>query len=216
MKNIFIKKIILPAVAALTIFPALSFAQEASEIVSKLQKKYESISSIKAEFTQEVTSKGMPAMKSEGKVWLKKPGKMRWEYKKPAKDLIVSDGKTIWLFQPDLNQVIERAASTAAASSMATDFLSGIGILEKEFEVKLSEVEAANHVLILTPRQEQPGLSKLILEVNKENFIVEKTVITDHFGNQTAVAFDGVKLNASMKDSLFRYAPPKGAKVVRP
>lgn len=215
MKNIFIKKFILTAVAALTIFPALAFAQEASEIVSKLQKKYESIDSIKADFTQEVTSKGMPAMKSEGKVWLRKPGKMRWEYKKPARDLIVSDGKTIWLFQPDLNQVIERKASTAA-SSMATDFLSGIGSLEKEFDVKLSEVEAINHVLILTPRQEQPGLSKLILEVDKEKSIVEKTIITDHFGNQTSVAFDNVKLNASIKDSLFRYAPPKGAKVVRP
>lgn len=215
MRNKLIKKFILTAAAAFLIFPALSFAQEASEIVSKLQKKYESINSIKAEFTQEVTSKGMPAMKSEGKVWLKKPGKMRWEYKKPAKDLIVSDGKTIWLFQPDLNQVMERKASTAA-SSMATDFLSGIGSVEKEFDVKLSDVEAINHVLILTPRQEQPGLSKLILEVDKENFIVKKTIITDHFGNQTAVAFDGVKLNASMKDSLFRYAPPKGAKVVRP
>jgi outer membrane lipoprotein carrier protein len=214
MRNTLIKKFILTA-AALTIFPALSFAQEAPEIVSKLQEKYESINSIKADFTQEVTSKGMPAMKSEGKVWLKKPGKMRWEYKKPAKDLIVSDGKTIWLFQPDLNQVIEKK-TPAAASSMATDFLSGIGSVEKEFDVKLSDVEAINHVLILTPRQEQPGLSKLILEVDKKDFIVEKTIITDHFGNQTAVTFDGVKLNASMKDSLFRYAPPKGAKVVRP
>lgn len=214
MKNISFKIITLLAVMAFFL-PALSFAEDAAAVVSKLQSKYESITSIKADFIQEVSSKGMPAMKSEGKVWLKKPGKMRWEYEKPAKDLIVSDGKTIWLYQPDLNQVIERPASMSA-SAMATDFLSGIGNIEKEFDVKLSELESINHVLILTPKQEQPGLSKLILEVGKENSIVERTIITDHFGNQTAVTFKDVKLNASIKDKLFKYTPPKGAAIVRP
>lgn len=213
-KNMHKSFIILLFMAALFL-PALSFAEDAATVVSKLQSKYESITSIKAEFTQEVSSKGMPAMKSEGKVWLRKPGKMRWEYKKPAKDLIVSDGKTIWLFQPDLNQVIERPASMSA-SSMATDFLSGIGNVEKEFDVKLASLESVNHVLILTPKQEQSSLKKLILEVGKENSIVEKTVITDHFGNQTAVTFTNIKLNTSMKDSLFRYTPPRGVAVVRP
>lgn len=216
MRNNFHRNFIkLLALAALFILPALSFAEDAAEIVSRLQGKYESITSIKADFTQEVSSKGMPAMKSEGKVWLKKPGKMRWEYKKPAKDLIVSDGKTIWLFQPDLNQVIERPASLSA-SAMATDFLSGIGSIEKEFDVKLAAIDSANHVLILTPKQEQSSLRNLILEVNKEKSIVEKTTITDHFGNQTAVTFNNIKLNASMKDSLFKYTPPRGAAVVRP
>lgn len=216
MKNIFHKKLIILLAVMAFFLPALSFAEDdAAAVVSKLQSKYESITSIKADFTQEVSSKGMPAMKSEGKVWLKKPGKMRWEYKKPAKDLIVSDGRTIWLYQPDLNQVIERPASMSA-SAMATDFLSGIGNVEKEFEVKLSPVESVNHVLILTPKQEQPGLKKLILEVGKEKFIVEKTVITDHFGNQTAVTFKDIKLNASIKDSLFKYTPPRGAAIVRP
>lgn len=215
MRKIFYKKFIILLAVIAFFLPALSFAEDAAAIISKLQSKYESINSIKADFTQEVTSKGMPAMKSEGKVWLKKPGKMRWEYKKPSKDLIVSDGRSIWLFQPDLNQVIERPAS-GAASEMATDFLSGIGSLEKEFVVKLSPLEAVNHVLILTPKQEQPGLKKLILEVGKESSIVEKTVITDHFGNQTAVTFKDIKLNESIKDSLFKYTPPKGAAVVRP
>lgn len=216
MRNFFHNKsIILLAVIAFFL-PALSFAQDdAATVVSKLQSKYESITSIRADFTQEVSSKGMPAMKSEGKVWLKKPGKMRWEYKKPAKDLIVSDGRTIWLYQPDLNQVIERPAFLSA-SSMATDFLSGIGNIEKEFDVKLAALESANHVLILTPKQEQTSLKKLILEVGKENSIVEKTTITDHFGNQTAVTFTNIKLNASMKDSLFKYTPPKDAAIVRP
>lgn len=216
MKNIFHKKLIILLAVMAFFLPALSFAEDdAATVVSKLQSKYESITSIRAEFTQEVSSKGMPAMKSEGKVWLKKPGKMRWEYKKPAKDLIVSDGKTIWLFQPDLKQVIERPASMSA-SSMATDFLSGIGNVEKEFDVKLAALESVNHVLILTPKQEQSGLKKLILEVGKENSIVEKTVITDHFGNQTAVTFTNIKLNASIKDSLFKYTPPRGAAIVRP
>jgi outer membrane lipoprotein carrier protein len=200
---------------ALLFLPALSFAEDATEVVSKLQSKYESIKSIKADFTQEVSSKTMPAMTSEGKVWLKKPGRMRWEYKTPAKDLIVSDGKTIWLFQPDLNQVIEKTAASSA-SAMATDFLSGIGNIEKEFIVVLSAAEGANHVLTLTPKQEQASLKKLTLEVGKKSSLVEKTVITDHYGNKTSVTFKNIKLNSSVKDSLFKYTAPKGVAVVRP
>lgn len=215
MLSVLHKNLVFLALAALFVFPTLAAGQDAAAIVGRLQEKYNSITSIKADFVQEVTSKGMPSMKSEGKVWLKKPGKMRWEYSKPAKDLIVSDGKTIWLFQPDLNQVIEKPAASSA-TTMATDFLSGIGRIDKEFEVKVAELESAHHVLILTPRQEQQGLKKLILEVNRESYIVEKTVITDHFGNQTSVTFGNVKLNAKVKDSLFKYTPPRGAAVVRP
>lgn len=201
--------------AAAFFIPALSFAEDASEVVAKLQRKYDSITSIKAAFTQEVSSKGMPATSSRGNVWLKKPGKMRWEYQEPAKDIIVSDGKTIWLYQPDLNQAIKSPASSGA-SSMATDFLSGIGKIEKEFIVILSSAEGQYHVLTLTPKSEQPSLKKLVLEVGKYSYLVEKTVITDHFGNQTSVSFTDITLNSQIKDSLFKYAPPRGAAIIKP
>jgi len=214
MKN---RKYILMLMALLALFlvPALSSAEDASEVVSRLQRKYESINTIKAGFTQEVASKGMAPMKSRGQVWLKKPGKMRWEYNEPARDLIVSDGKTLWLFQPDLNQAIKSPASTGA-SSMATDFLTGMGNIEKEFIVLLSAADGPRHVLTLTPRTAQQGLRKLVLEVGKKSYLVEKTVITDHFGNQTTVSFTGMKLNSPVKDSLFKYAPPKGTAIVTP
>lgn len=206
---------LLSALIAIFLLPVSSFAWDAAEVISRLQKKYESISSIKADFAQEVTSKGMPAQKSEGRVWFKKPGKMRWEYRKPAKDIIVSDGETIWLYQPDLNQVIEKSA-TSTASAMATDFLSGIGEIEKEFAVSLSRAEGGDYLLTLTPKEEEPGMKKLVLSVDRETFIVKKTVLTDYFGNQTAVTFRDIRTNPSLKDSLFRFTPPKGAAVVRP
>lgn len=216
MKNHFHKRFAaIIALAASFFLPALSHAEDVSEVVAKLQRKYDSITSIKADFDQEVSSKGMPAAKSSGKVWLKKPGKMRWDYEEPARDVIVSDGKTIWLYQPDLNQAIKSAASTGA-SSMATDFLSGIGKIEKEFIVLLSAAEGPNHVLTLTPKSEQQNLKKLVLEVGKKSSLVEKTVINDHFGNQTSVSFSNITLNSKIKDSLFKYAPPKGATIIKP
>lgn len=203
------------AFLAFFLFPALAFAEDAIDVISKLQKKYESISSLKADFAQEVSSKGMPAQTSEGRVWFKKPGKMRWEYQKPTKDIIVSDGRTIWLYQPDLNQVIEKSASSSA-SSMATDFLSGIGDIEKEFVVLLSGAEGKDYNLTLTPKEDQPGMKRLVLSVDKSDFTVTKTVLTDHYGNQTAVTFRNISTNPSVKDSLFKFKVPKGANVVRP
>lgn len=200
---------------AVFLLPALSFAGDASDVVSRLRQKYESITSVQADFDQEVSSRGMPAVKSSGRVWFKKPGKMRWEYSGPEKDLIVSDGRTIWLFQPDLGQVIEKDASSTAAS-MATDFLSGMGRIEKAFAVSLSAGEGGDHVLTLTPKGEDPAMQRLVLSVDRKTFLVRKTVLTDHFGTKTTVAFRNMKLNPSLKDSLFRFTPPKGSSVVRP
>lgn len=200
---------------ALFLFPALSYSEDAAAVISGLQKKYDSIDSIRADFTQEVSSKGMGSQKSEGKVWFKKPGKMRWEYQRPSKDLIVSDGDTIWLYQPDLNQVIEKKASSGS-SSMATDFLSGIGKIEKDFQVRLSGSEGRDYLLTLTPREEDPGIMRLSLSVDKATFLVKRTVLTDHFGNRTTVVFRNIKTNASMRDSLFKFTPPKGATIVQP
>ena len=206
---------------AITIFlillaPGLASAEDVSEIVSKLQKSYESISTISASFTQETSSKGMKAAQtSKGKVWFKKPGKMRWEYSVPEGDLIVSDGKKIWVFQPDLNQVIEKDIDESA-TRLTTDFLSGIGDITKDFKVSLAGSEGGYHRLSLVPKEEQPNLKRLTLDVDKTSFVIKKTAVVDHFGNETRVELKDIKTNASVQDKLFKFTLPKGAQVVRP
>lgn len=196
--------------------PSLSHSEDAGEAVALLQARYESIKALSADFTQEVKSRAMAVPQvSTGKVWFKKPGKMRWQYTAPVKDEIVSDGSTVWVWQPDLNQALERKVEESA-SKIATDFLSGVGDLKKDFEVKLAEGTDKTVRLSLTPRAPQPNLKKLTIEADRKEMLVTSTVIEDAFGNSTTVSFRDIKVNPTVKDDLFRFIPPKGAGVVRP
>ncbi len=203
---------LLAVLAAVLVLSSLSFAAvPPDDIVSKLQQKYETISTIEADFVQEATSKAMKRSDtSEGRVYFKKPGKMRWEYRKPLQDLIVSNGKTIWVYQPDLAQAIEKPFD-AGASVLATDFLSGIGDLKKNFKVKVAD----NGTITLVPKDPGENIRKITLSLDPGG-LVRKTTIDDAFGNETSITFKNLKTNTELKDSLFEFKPPKGVTIVKP
>ncbi|MBE9529102.1 MAG: outer membrane lipoprotein chaperone LolA, partial [Proteobacteria bacterium] len=103
-------------------------AAELEAVVSRLEARYDKLGSISADFTQKVLSVGMgSAMTTGGRVWFKKPGMMRWQYRVGSTDELIGSGKSLWLYQPELNQVI--VSSTARVSAIATDFLTGVGSL---------------------------------------------------------------------------------------
>ena len=212
-------RLCLPLFLAVIITLALTgrtSAADSAQVVSKLQKKYESITSLSATFRQETASKslGQPHI-SEGVVYFKKPGKMRWIYQTPSKDELISNGRMIWVYQPDLNQVMERSTE-GAPSSIATDFLSGIGNLARDFSITIEDSSAGVYLLNLAPKVEEPNVKDIRLEVDRKSFLVLKTFIEDYFGNVTTVSFTDIKLNAPQKDSFFDFTPPKDAAVIKP
>jgi len=140
---------------------------------------------------------------------------MKWLYRTPNRDELVSDGKTIWFFQSDLNQVMERPVD-AGSSSVATDFLTGVGNLKNDFEITLVKENGSVYRLALSPNNPQPNLKKFYIEVDKTNFLVVKTIVENYFGTVTTVSFRNIKVNAPIKDSFFEFSPPKGAAVIKP
>lgn len=195
--------------------PAALTAEDLSGVVSKLQRRYDGITAVSADFTQEVSSKIQGRTQvSQGTVFFKKPGKMKWLYTSPARDELVSNGKTLWVFERDLNQVIERPLE--GNSSAAADFLTGVGNLARDFEITLARGGGDTYRLGLVPREPQPNVKKFYMELDKTRFIVVKTIVEDYFGNVTTVGFRNIKLNAPVEDSFFEFSPPKGAAVVRP
>ncbi len=189
-------------------------AADVDKIVSDLQKKYESITTIKAAFTQKTFSKALNRTEvTEGVVYLKKPGMMRWNYRKGSQDELVSNGRRVWLYQADLKQAIVRPA--ADQPDIARDFLSGVGNLRKDFEVRLSGEDKKTFRLELVPKRFQPGIKRLSIEVDKKSLLVVKTVVEDPFGNVTTVILKDIELNTPLEDSLFEFSAPKGVKVLR-
>lgn len=189
---------------------------EGERVISELQKRYESIDSLEAAFTQEVVSKHTKsAEKYEGTVYLKKSGKMKWVFAKPTKDVIVSNGKTMWIYQSDLNQVFVTQVGKAA-SNLAIDFLSGLGSVRKDFDVSKEEDKGPVYILKLVPKAAQPNMMRLTIEVDKKTWFAIRATIEDSFANTTRLTFRDIKTGEARQDSFFEYTPPKGAKVLKP
>jgi len=197
-------------------------AQDLETIVDNVQQHYEQTNDIQANFTQLSLIKSLGQTKeSGGLVFFQKPGKMRWEYTEPSQQLLVSDGKTLWLYVPDDEQVIVQEAEEAYGSKTPITFLSGMGKLQNDFYMKLlppqtdQDVLVDGHRLELLPKQPQPDVAKLILTVDKENFQIIHTAVYDPYGNITDVYLQDIEVNFGLPEELFTFEIPDGVDVIQ-
>jgi outer membrane lipoprotein carrier protein len=201
------------------LLPAAGRAQSLDEVVNGVEATYGKIQDLKAEFSQTAHNKSLGQdIKAEGVVYLKKGGKMRWDYKTPAPQQIVSDGESLWVYTPELNQVNKGEAPKALAGP-AGSFLAGLGKVRDEFSVRFlnpaNKLDAQGRpVLDLTPKAPTPLLTRLVLTVDPKDWIVRQAVIYDQLKNTVTMAFSKPSINSGLADTLFVFTPPKGAAVV--
>ncbi len=165
-------------------------------------------------FTQTVFDPaGKQRETSSGRVALAAPRLFRWEYAKPYPQLIVADGNTVWVYDPDLQQVTRRAQGGAEQDSPLTALIDP-SKLDRDYIV--SEAGSRNGLqwLQLKPKQsaEQSGFSVAQLGFDAKG--LRRMQVTDALGQRTDVAFSGWKRNPTFAASTFRFVPPKGVDVV--
>ena len=189
------------------------------DVVRGLEAAYGQMNDFKAEFSQSAYNKSLnQTIPAQGTVYLKKGGKLRWEYSEPTPQEIVSDGKQLWVYTPTLNQVNVGPAPEALAGP-AGSFLAGLGKLREHFTVRFMNPAQptdrdGNYVLDLTPKQPLPTLSRLILTVGPKQFEVKKAVVYDQFENAVTMQFAKATTNSGIPDKVFTFTPPKGVATV--
>lgn len=192
----------------------------AKEVLEKLQKFYDDTEDFQADFEQVYKHKIYDEeKKSSGKVYIKSPGKMRWEYKKPDKKVFISDGKFIWIYEESINQVTKQPIGESDLP-VAITFLVGKGKLSKEFKAKLVPhkkfLKKGKLVLELTPKNPASQYKKLLFIVDKKDFQVERTIIIDSSGNTNTMRFKNPKFNKGISPKKFKFKHPKGVTVIEP
>ncbi len=192
----------------------------ASEVLDRIQAFYESTEDYQASFNQVYKNKLYnETKKSSGKVYIKRPGKMRWEYKKPNEKLFVSDGKVLWVYEAEAHQVYKQELASSELPT-AISFLMGKGDLKKDFEYRLVENEKAAKkgllVIELVPKKATTQYKKLLFMVDEKSSGVKRTIIVDHSGNTNSMRFEKVKTNQGLKSKKFKFKMPKGATLVEP
>jgi outer membrane lipoprotein carrier protein len=209
-------------VAALALVLAASgsaLAQSLDEVVRDVETAYGRITDLRAEFNQSSFNKSLSqTIPAKGTVYLKKGGKLRWEYSEPTKQEIVSDGKKLWVYTPTLNQANVGDATTALAGP-AGSFLAGLGRLRAEFSVRfLNPAQPkdadGNWVLDLTPKQPLPTMTRLILSLEPKGWEIRKAVVHDQFDNTVTMQFTKMVVNSGLPDKTFTFVAPKGVAIV--
>src|SRR5689334_13136084 len=199
--------------------PAVAQSPTLDDVIRGVEGAYGKMNDLKAEFNQSALNKSLnQTIDAKGVVYLKKGGKLRWEYTEPSKQEIVSDGKTIWIHTPQLNQV-NTGPAPEALSGPAGSFLSGLGKLRQHFNVRfLNPAQPkdgdGNIVLDLTPKQPLPTMSRLILSLDPKTYDVRKAILHDQFENTVTMRFSKVAVNSGVPDKMFTFVAPKGAATV--
>lgn len=162
-------------------------------------------------FTQTVIAKsGRKPQESAGIFALQRPGKFRWSYEKPYKQLLVSDGDKLWSYDPDLKQVAVKKLGTAFGSSPAA-LLAGQD-LGKYFVLKEGTAADGIEVVEATPKGGDASFERV-----KIGFVANQPVnmeIHDSFGQVTVLRFTRFEANPALPAALFRFVAPAGADVV--
>jgi outer membrane lipoprotein carrier protein len=191
-------------------------ANALKDALAKVQSRYESTKTMEADFRQTVESPTLASpLKTSGKVAFEKPNRMRWDYEPPDQQTIVGDGQSLWLFQPDMNQVIKAPLGEAFQASTPLTFLSGLGSLERDFDTSLEKETPDSWVLKLVPKKDS-ALGVLGLTVRKSDASIAEARITDSVGTITKIAFSNEKRNGKIDAARFTFTPPPGVDVVKP
>ncbi len=197
---------------ALSAAPAAPTAPDAAALAQRVQGFYERTADLEARFTQTYTYANLGrAQVSKGRLRVKKPGMMRWDYDSPIAKTVAVKGKRLVQYEPDENQAYVDEKFDATAMSAAITFLVGRGDLAKEFDFSLD----GNGALVLTPRAADPRVASIVLVADASGEVTE-TRVRDGSGNENRIVFDRIETNRGLKDGDFDVKLPKDVHRVEP
>jgi len=191
-------------------------SKELDQLINGLQGKYLRLNTLSADFTQIYNAPGERTRRESGRLQLKKPGKMRWEYATPEAKLYISDGKVIFEYLP-----AERSATRVSAKQ--TDdwrapfmFLLGRGNLRRDFSrIELADeapIRAGNRVLRMIPKR-RSDMRELLIEVEPNSLTLARLSLLKSGNARIDFLLTNVRENTVIADSVFSFQPPAGVTV---
>jgi len=185
------------------------------DIIRKIEQRY-GVPGFSAHFFQTSTLKAMEITDSaSGKAFFKRPGKMRWEYKTPDRQTIITDNETLWIFRAEDNQVMIGKAPSFFEGGKGFSFLSDMKSIQQKFSIALEKKTQDDYYeLKLLPREKAFDVSVVYLSVSTRTFDVVKIVTVNSYGDETRIVFNDIQFAKELDDSLFNFKLPEGVEVL--
>jgi outer membrane lipoprotein carrier protein len=192
-------------------------APDVHAVSQAVDQRYNHLHTLQADFTEIYRGAGMERTES-GTLWLKKPGKMRWEYRSPRDKLFLSDGKDAWFYVPGERQVRRTAVKKLDDLRSPLAFLLGKTKLEKELQglsvaPDIAPLAAGGVVLRGVPKSLAERVSQVLLEITPEHWI-GRIIIEEVDGSVTEYRFTNYREDVAIPDQRFQFAVPEGVEVI--
>jgi outer membrane lipoprotein carrier protein len=153
---------------------------------------------------------------ASGNIFVRYPGMMRWEYEKPEKQIIITDGHKLWIYRPSDNQVMTGSAPAFFSDGKGASFLSDIKLIRQKFKISLeNSKEDFYYELTLQPLEQKLDVTDIRLSVTKNTFTVIRIITYNSYGDENRIEFANLQFDVKLDDSLFSFKIPPGADVVQ-
>jgi outer membrane lipoprotein carrier protein len=206
-------RIMLRSLFATALLLAAIPAAAGDDSLSRVEAWLRSVHTLSADFVQVVRSRdGQITSRATGTLSLSRPDRFRWDYRDPYVQVIVADGRNLWLYDADLEQVTVRPLESGLGSTPAM-LLSGSGSVSESFTDGPVERDGEWTWCRLVPKQRASDFESVSLGFNRRGELVAMQLI-DKLGQGTELDFSDVALNTQLDPALFQFTPPKGADVI--
>lgn len=197
----------------LSLFFALVFTQAVhAGGIDRLSAFIAGAKTVEADFTQTVVDKsGRVTQEASGTMAFARPGRFRWDYRRPYEQIIVGDGKKLWLYDADLEQVTVKPLGDVVAGTPAA-LLAGDDAIEKYFTLRDAGESAGLEWLEATPRSRDTTFDRIRMGFRGD--VLVQMELFDHFGQRTTLKLANLRRNPAIAPSRFTFTPPKGADII--
>lgn len=198
--------------------------KEVREVVKRLQARYEKTKDLQADFTQKTMIEGFErSMNSSGKVYIKKPGRLRWNYLDPSTEDIYVQGDDVKVYVPEHKQVLVGKLTQMAASKAPLELLQGAAKLEESFDVEPTPGKGRGvggvRLLTLLPKSHEGEahrtLQKIVVEVFPKTYYIRTVSLYEFSGNVSNFEFSSLQTNVGLGDDVFNPKFPADVEVVK-
>lgn len=198
--------------------------KEVQDVVKKLQARYEKTKDLQADFTQKTVIEGFERpMTSSGKVYIKKPGRLRWNYLDPSTEDIYVDRDDVKVYVPEHKQVLIGKLTQMAASKAPLELLQGAAKLDASFNVEPTQGKERGvggiRLLTLLPKSQEDDahrhLQKIVVEVFPKTYFIRTVTLYEINGNVSTFEFSSLQSNIGLGNELFTPNLPPDVEVVK-
>ena len=199
-------------------------AEDMREVVKKLQARYEQTRDLAADFKQTTKIEGFATpISSSGRMYIKKPGRLRWDYADPNVEEIYVNQNDVKMYVPEHKQVLIGKLTQMAASQAPLQLLQGAAKLEEQYALDQARAgdkgEGGVPLITLLPRPDGNEavrtVVRIVVEVQPKTYFIKRVAIHEISGNVSTFEFSNLKPNAGLKPDLFEFAVPSGVEIVK-